>query len=237
MPVDVAVHPVDELARRFVRLVEDASARAIAERGAFSLAIPGGSAVEVLAPSLIPASIDWAKVSIFWVDERMVPPTDPESNFRAAKAAWLDRVPIEAERIHRMRGESPAAAGAAAEYASLLREQLGESPQLDLVLLGMGTDGHVASLFPGHRLLRTWDRDVAFLEDAPKPPPRRLTLTLKALTAARSLVVFAAGRAKAEAIETALGQDESELPVALATMGHAPVTFLLDPAAGSRLAL
>jgi len=235
MPIDVAIHQLDELARRFVRLVEEAGERAIAERDAFALAIPGGSAVELLGPSLIPASIDWAKVSVFWVDERMVPPGDADSNFRAARSAWLDQVPIPAERIHRMRGETPVAADAAAEYASVLRERLGEPARIDLVLLGMGSDGHVASLFPGHRLLRAWDRDVAVLDDAPKPPPRRMTLTLKALTAARRMVVFAAGRAKAEAIEDVLAKEESELPVALATLGSGPVTFLLDPAAASKL--
>jgi 6-phosphogluconolactonase len=98
----------------------------------------------------------------------------------------------------------------------------------------MGPDGHVASLFPGHRLLRAWDREVAVLDDAPKPPRSRMTLTFKALTAARRVVVFATGAAKAGAISDALSNDESELPVALATMGSAPVTFLLDPDAASK---
>jgi 6-phosphogluconolactonase len=101
--------------------------------------------------------------------------------------------------------------------------------------LGVGEDGHVASLFPGHRLLRAWDRDVAELDDAPKPPSRRTTLTLRALTAARRIVVFAAGPSKADALRDALGNDESELPVALATMGDGPVNFLLDPEAASKI--
>ena len=134
-----------------------------------------------------------------------------------------------------MHGEDPAPA-ASERYARLLREHLGEPARIDLVLLGSGEDGHVASLFPGHRLLRTWDRDVAALDDAPKPPARRTTLTLRALTAARRIVVFAAGMAKAGAVGDALGNDESELPVALATMGDGAVTFLLDPAAASKVA-
>jgi 6-phosphogluconolactonase len=235
MAADVTIQGVHELALGFVRLAEEASRRAIAERGTFSMAIPGGSAAEVLLPHLVPASIDWAKISVFWVDERMVPPDDADSNFRVARSAWLDRVPIPSDRIHRMRGEDPDPAEAAEAYSRLLQEQLGHRARIDMVLLGMGGDGHVASLFPGHRLLRTWDRDVAVLDDAPKPPMRRMTLTLRTLTAARHIVVFASGKAKAEAIQDVLGNEESELPVALATMGDTLVTFLLDPEAASKI--
>jgi 6-phosphogluconolactonase len=234
MSADVSIYPVQQLTERFARIAEEECRRAIAERGSFSIAVPGGSAAEVLLPSLVVASVDWPKVSVFWVDERMVPPDDVDSNFRLARAVWLEKVPIPPERIHRMPGEDEAPAARAA-YARVLREHLGEPARFDLVLLGVGSDGHVASLFPGHRLLRAWDRDVAILDDAPKPPPRRMTLTLKALTAARRIVVYATGAAKAGAIGAALGNDESELPVALATMGDSHVTFLLDPEAGSGL--
>jgi 6-phosphogluconolactonase len=134
-----------------------------------------------------------------------------------------------------MRGDDPLPGEAGAAYTRVLREKLGEPARIDLVLLGMGPDGHVASLFPGHRLLRAWDRDVAVLDDAPKPPLRRMTLTLRALTAARRVVVFATGAAKAAAIQEALRNEESELPVALATMGDGTVTFLLDSEAASKL--
>jgi 6-phosphogluconolactonase len=234
MPADVAIRPVEELVREFVKLVEDAAQRAIAERGSFSMAVPGGSAAEILLPALVGSSIDWAKVEVFWVDERMVPPGDVDSNFRLARAGWLDAVSIPAERIHRMLGEelSPVAEG---DYARVLGDRLGDPARIDLVLLGMGGDGHVASLFPGHRLLRAWDREVATLDDAPKPPAGRMTLTLKTLTAARTIVVFATGEAKADAIRDAIANEDSELPVALATMGDSAVTFLLDPAAASKL--
>ena len=234
MSADVFIHPVEELAGRFARLVEEAARAAIAERGSFSIAVPGGSAAGSLLPALVSAPIDWSKVSVFWVDERMVPPDDPESNFRLAAAIWLDKVPIPADRIHRMRGEDPSPTVGAA-YASDLHDALGEPARVDLVLLGVGPDGHVASLFPGHPLLRAWDRDVAVLDDAPKPPSRRMTLTLRALTAARKLVVFATGTGKAGAIAEALEHDESELPLALATMGDGSLTFLLDADAASKL--
>lgn len=234
MNADVATHPVEELAARFAELTEEAAREATARRGSFAIAIPGGSAAELLLPSLVTARIDWSKFSVFWVDERMVPPDQADSNFRIAKAAWLDFVPLPAERIHRMHGEDPVPVQAAANYARVLRAELGDPVVLDLVLLGVGPDGHVASLFPGHRLLRAWDREIAVLDDAPKPPRSRMTLTFKALTAARRIVVFAAGASKAGAIAEALSNEESELPIALATMGNAPVTFLLDPEAASK---
>lgn len=231
MPFDVAVGSIEELTAGFVRLVEEDSRRAIAARGSFSIAVPGGSAAEHLLPGLIGAPIDWPSVDVFFVDERMVPADDPDSNYRIARTAWLEHVPLPAECVHRIRGDEPVPVVAAADYARLLRERLGDPPGIDLVLLGMGLDGHVASLFPGHRLLRAWDRTVAALDDAPKPPPRRITLTLKTLTAARRIVVFAMGAAKSAAIKDVLRNEESDLPVALATMGDGPVTFLLDPAA------
>jgi len=235
MPADVVIQEVKELAQSFARLVEDAARHAIAQRGSFSMAVPGGSAAEVLLPALISASIDWSKVAVFWVDERMVPPDDADSNFRLAKKVWLDEVPIPAEQIHRMHGDAPLPGEAAAAYTRVLRQKLGEPAQIDLALLGIGPDGHVASLFPGHRLLRAWDRDVAVLNDAPKPPPRRMTLTLRAITAARKIVVYATGAAKADAIHDALRNEDSELPVSLATLGEAAVTFLLDSEAASKL--
>jgi len=234
MNAEVVVLPVEELAARFARLTEEAAREATGLRGSFSIAVPGGSAAEALLPALVSASIDGSTCSVFWVDERMVPPDHPDSNFRLAKDAWLDRAPVPVERIHRMHGEDPVPVQAAANYARSLRAELGDPVTLDLVLLGMGPDGHVASLFPGHRLLRAWDREVAVLDDAPKPPRGRMTLTLKALTAARRVVVFATGASKAAAIADALSNEESELPIALATMGAGAVTFLLDPEAASQ---
>lgn len=234
MNAEVVVGPVEQLAARFVQAAEDAAREAVAARGAFSIAIPGGSAAELLLPSLVTAPIDWSKCSVFWVDERMVPPDHADSNYRIAKAVWLDLIPLPAERIHRMHGEDPVPVQSAANYARLLRAELDDPVTLDLLLLGMGPDGHVASLFPGHRLLRAWDREVAVLDDAPKAPSSRMTLTLKALTAARRIVVFAAGASKAAAVADVLSNEESELPIALATMGTGPVTFLLDPEAASK---
>jgi 6-phosphogluconolactonase len=229
MPADVAIDSVEQLVARFASLTEGAARASLAERGAFSMAIPGGSAAELLLPGLVGSAIDWNRLSVFWVDERMVPPEDAESNFRVARTVWLDKVPLPPMRVHRMRGEDSDPAHAAADYAKLL------PAHLDFVLLGVGADGHVASLFPGHPLLRAWDRDVATLDDAPKPPARRMTLTLKTLTAARRIVVFATGSTKSAAIADAVRNEDSELPIALATLGNGPVAFLLDPEAAAGL--
>jgi len=235
MQASLEIAPIGSLPARFASLVESAARKAIGERGRFSIAVPGGSAAERLLPGLVPAAVDWQRVDVFWVDERAVPPDSAESNSRLARALWIDHVPVDTSRVHRMRGEDPDLDAAAAEYAGVLQTTLGDPPRIDVVLLGVGPDGHVASLFPGHRLLRTWDRYAAALADAPKPPPRRMTLTLPVLTAARQLVVFAAGDEKGGVIGEAFGDDESELPLALVTLGGAQVTFLLDPAAASKL--
>ncbi len=235
MPSEVVVEAVAELTARFVAIAEAAAREAIAARGVFTLAVPGGSAAEALLPPVAKAAIDWQRTHLFWVDERAVPPDSPQSNFHLAKGALIEAAKIPADHVHRMRAEDPNVDDAAAEYAAALAGAAGRPPALDLVLLGMGPDGHVASLFPGHALLRAWDRDVATLSDSPKDPPRRMTLTLRTLTAARRIVVFATGRSKAEAILNALGDVESDLPIALATMGDAPATFLLDQAAASGL--
>lgn len=230
----VEIAPVEQLAERFARLVESAARAAIADRGLFSMAVSGGSAAEKLLPRLVRASVTWRQVEVFWVDERAVAPEAEDSNFGLARRLWIDRVPLPVDRVHRMRGEDPDLPAAAAAYAEVLKSTLGDPPRLDLALLGVGPDGHVASLFPGHRLLGVTDRLVASLDDAPKPPPRRMTLTLPALTAARRIVVFAAGAAKRDVICEALGRVESVLPLALATGGGSPVTYLLDADAASK---
>ena len=187
------------------------------------MAIPGGSAAETLLPALVEAPIDWDRVSVFWVDERMVPPDDPDSNFRLAKEVWLDRIPVAPASVHRMTGDADGLRASSSPRDWTWRSS-GSAP--------------TATSPPSSRDIgcsRTWDRDVAVLDDAPKPPARRMTLTLRAIAASRRVVVFAAGPAKSAAIADALKNEDSELPVALVTLGDAPVSFLLDPAAAAGL--
>lgn len=228
----VVVDPPATLARVFATRFGIEARAAIAARGRFSCALPGGSVAEEFLPVLAAAPMDWGKVDFFWGDERAVGPDDPDSNFGLAKRLLLDRVPAQA---HRMPGEEADLEAAARVYAAQLAFVLGEPPRLDMVVLGVGPEGHVCSLFPGHPLLRVRDRLVAAITDSPKPPPRRLTFTLPALEQARLLVVAAFGAAKAEAIRAAVEDATSNLPVALALRAAPRALVLLDAAAAAQL--
>jgi 6-phosphogluconolactonase len=228
--VEIVVNEPDALAASFVARLEER----VRQAPRFALALPGGSAATVFGPPLRGAAIDWRRVHVFWIDERAVPPDHPESNYGIAWQLFLGQLPIDATHVHRMRGEAVDLEQAALEYEADLRRTLGDPLRLDLALLGVGPDGHVCSLFPGHPALEETTRLVIPIEDAPKPPPRRLTLTLPALTDT-SVVVAAFGDAKAAAIEEAIHNRESRLPLALAIREARDVLFLLDKGAASRL--
>lgn len=232
----VVVDKPDALARRLVERLEKGFRSALASRRRFALALPGGSVATTFFPALSAADVDWTQADFFWGDERAVAPDDPESNYRLARSLWLEPRHVPGTRIHRMRAEEADLDRAAADYAREMVGLLGEPPRLDVTLLGMGPDGHVCSLFPGHPLLREERRWVAAVLDSPKPPPRRLTLTMPVLAATDLVVVAAMGDAKAEALRGALDEPDSALPVAMAARGAKAAVFLLDEAAGRLLA-
>jgi 6-phosphogluconolactonase len=215
-------------------LLEDQAERARTGRGAFAIALPGGSVAAILFPDLARAQCDWSRVHFYWGDERAVPPDHPESNYGLARKLWLDPAGVPDGNVHRMPADAPDLMQAARAYQEEMDRALGGSA-LDIALLGVGPDGHVCSLFPGHPLLGERERRVAAIEDSPKPPPRRLTLTLPALWAADVLVVAALGEGKAEAMRDALQDPGCALPVALALRGARRALVLLDPAAAGRL--
>ena len=235
MPLETLVDKpsflAEALGARIVSLARDA----IAARGAFSMALPGGSVATTVFPVLARLPLDWTRIDFFWGDERAVPSDHPDSNYGLARSLWLDAAKVPAERVHRMEAEAPDPARAAAAYEALLVERAGRPPRLDLALLGVGPDGHVCSLFPGHPLLEERERWVAVIEDSPKPPPRRLTLTLPAVAAARLVVVAALGRGKAEVVREALEDPASRLPLALVARQASQAWFLLDPGAAALL--
>lgn len=231
MPPEVVVDTASRLAERLAERLAGEAAGAIAERGSFSLALTGGSLGPAFFPRLARVPLDWSRTDVFWADERAVPPASPDSNYRLARELWLEPASVPAARVHRMEGEAGDLAAAAAAYADELEQVLGSPPRLDLALLGVGADGHVCSLFPGHPLLREDRRWAAALEDAPKPPPGRLTLTLPTLAAARLVVVVALGAAKAPAVREALDRPGSALPLSQLTARAPRVLFLLDRAA------
>lgn len=203
---------------------------AVEERGGCALALSGGSTphpvYEQMALSPLRERIAWERLTIYFGDERCVPPDDTESNYRMADEALLSRVPILRAAIHRMPGERPDHDAAAEDYARLLPDAL------DVLLLGVGDDGHTASLFPRSDALREETRRVVAVR-GPAPPVRRLTITPPVIEAARTILVLASGKAKSAAIARALDGPwlPEEVPVQLARGG----TWLLDRAAASAL--
>ncbi len=235
MPPEVIVDEPSRLAEAAVRIVTAQQQRALADHGVFAIALAGGSAATALLPSLATAGLAWSRTEVFWADERAVPPQDPESNYGLARRLLLEPAAVPAERVHRMEAEAPDLERAAAAYANTLVRVLGTPTRLDLALLGAGPDGHVASLFPGHPTLREAERLALPIFDAPKPPPRRLTLTLPVLASAERVVVFAKGREKASAIRAALAEPASDLPIARLARAARAMTVLLDAEAASAL--
>jgi 6-phosphogluconolactonase len=186
---------------------------AIHARGTFHLALAGGSTPRAtyLALARRTHRADLSAWRAWFGDERCVPPEHEDSNWRMAHQAWLHT--LNAAEIERMRGEEQPA-DEARRYAARLVEQLGTPPRLDLVLLGLGTDGHTASLFPGSSTLAeaSW---VTVEGLAPKPPPTRLTLTLRTLNAAREVLFLVSGADKAAPLARALGQRPPACPAGL----------------------
>ncbi len=204
---------------RAARFVVDAAAGSIAERGRFRIALAGGSTPKALYRRLatpeFAAQIRWAAVEVFFGDERGVAPDHPDSNYAMAEEALLRRVPLDPARVHRMEGELDPA-----EAARRYEAVLGHVP-LDLALLGLGEDGHTASLFPGSPALSERDRWVAATVGT-KPPPRRITLTLAALDAARQIAFLVTGAGKAAILPRLvreLDEDAPTLPAALVRPG------------------
>jgi 6-phosphogluconolactonase len=229
-------------ARLVIRLVDAAAAR-----GSASVVLTGGGiGTAVLAElSVAPAAdaVDWRHLDVWWGDERFLPTGDPERNETAARDALLAKVDVDRERVHPLPGpdgpdgDDPEAA--AARYAAQLRaaaspEDHGEVPSFDVLLLGIGPEGHVASLFPGMPALYD-DRPVVAVRGAPKPPPTRLTMTLPAICAAREVWLIASGEEKAGAVQLALsGAGPVQVPAA-AARGRQRTLFLLDREAAGRL--
>jgi len=228
---DVVVGDLAAVRRRLAEDVTREAARAVSERGLFALAVPGGSVAREALPALVPVSFDWSRTHVFWVDERAVPRSDPASNLRAVSDAWLSRARAPEASVHPMPADAVDLVRAADDYDHEIRRVLGERPCLDYVILGVGPEGHVASLFPGHPALAETSRLATAVFDAPKPPPSRLTLTMPLLLAARRVVVMALDASKAPVIEEVLAADASTLPVSLVLRGGNRSLLLLDASA------
>jgi 6-phosphogluconolactonase len=213
---------------------------AVADSGRFTVALAGGNTPGTLYRLLAdPAAayrdeLPWARTHVFFGDERGVPPDDPRSNYGMAREALLARVALPPEHVHRIRGEGDPAESARA-YEEELRALLGAEPRFDLVLLGLGADGHTASLFPGSAALEETARLVA-TASAPGRGPGRITLTLRTLGAAARVVFLVSGASKAAAFARVVsaGAGAELLPAARVRPRDGTVLWLVDRAAAAR---
>lgn len=226
------------LVQRSLALVLAKLQEAIAARGQFTLALSGGSTPKPLYEALATQALPWDKIHIFWGDERYVPPDHPDSNEGMARKAWLDRVPIPAENIHPMPTDASDPAEAAQRYEQDLQRvfqlKAGEVPALDVILLGMGDDGHTASLFPHTEALQVRDRLITVGSKDGQP---RITFTAPLINQARCVIFMVAGTSKQAALAQVFSTtaDDAAYPSRL-VQPAGELWWLLDQAAGENFA-
>jgi len=227
----IVVADARALARRAAERIVELTRAAVAQRGSCSVALAGGSTpratYEVLASSALAAALPWPAIAWYFGDERAVPPDHPESNYRAASETLFAGRPTLLPSLHPMRADARDLAAAAREYAAGLPDPI------DLLLLGIGEDGHTASLFPGSSALA--ERAVrVVVVSGPKPPNPRMTVTPQVIERAREVLVLASGAGKADAVARALEgpSDPDAVPAQIARAG----TWIVDRAAARLLA-
>ncbi|AFM17211.1 6-phosphogluconolactonase [Mycolicibacterium chubuense NBB4] len=216
---------------------------AIEARGTASIVLTGGGTGIGLLKRVGErgGEVDWSKVHVFWGDERFVPHDDDERNDKQAREALLDHIDIPAANVHAIApsdGEFGDALDAAAEaYAQVLAEAGGGqlTPAFDVHLLGMGPEGHVNSLFPDSAAVKETERTVVGVTDSPKPPPRRITLTLPAVRRSREVWLVVSGEGKADAVAAAIGGAKPVDVPAAGAVGTDATVWLLDEQAASKL--
>lgn len=233
------------LARRAVEYLVEMAGEAVEAQGRARIAISGGStpkaAFELLADPNHPwrSRMPWEMLDVYWVDERCVPPDDAESNYRMTREALLDHVPLRPEQIHRMEGELEPGA-AAARYEQELRSGFridgAQSPRFDLVQLGIGNDGHTASLFPHTEAIHETNRLVV-ANRVPQKDASRITLTWPVINRARSVFFLVSGEEKAAVMKEVLTgpHDPERLPSQLIWPCSGILTLILDKAAAALL--
>jgi 6-phosphogluconolactonase len=241
----IVVRPsLEALSREAAARLQRLAAESIAAAGRFSVALSGGSTPLVLYRLLAEASfreaIDWSRVHLFWGDERFVPARDPDSNYGAAREAFVSRVPIPADNVHPILTDTADPETAAAQYEDTLRRFFslseGEMPRFDLILLGLGPEGHTASLFPGSAALDENKRPVVATY-VPKLAAWRVTLTPPVLRCARNVMFLVAGPDKATVLRGVFEgpYDPHSLPAQLVRPEKGNLTWLVDEAAASLL--
>jgi len=239
-PETVVLPDADVLATAVAeRLLERLSA-VQAEGRVPQIGLTGGTIAELIhrrLAELSPGSgVDWSRVVVWWGDERFVAPDSADRNALGARRAFLDAVGADPARIHEMAStaDAPDAEAGAAAYDLAVREH--GAGEFDVLMLGVGPDGHVASLFPGHRTLDVDDRVATWVDDSPKPPPQRITLTFEALNRSRSVWFLVSGGEKAGAVAAARATDGTvHVTPARGVAGREETVWFLDEPAASRL--
>lgn len=191
-----------------------------------SCALSGGNTALIFLPALRAANVDWSDITLFWGDERAVDVDDPESNYGLADRMLLSPLGARAPRAVRMPTELPLDQ-AAVKYDQVLTREL-NGRALDLAILGVGEDGHICSLFPGHPALLANDLRAVAVEDAPKPPRRRLSLTMRFVLQTRKIWVIALGTRKVHMLHTALSRKQRSTPLDLVIQQAKDVTVFTD---------
>uniref|UniRef100_A0A5B6ZUT5 Probable 6-phosphogluconolactonase n=1 Tax=Davidia involucrata TaxID=16924 RepID=A0A5B6ZUT5_DAVIN len=241
---------LDELRTDLADYIAELSEVSVKERGVFAIALSGGSLISLmgkLCEAPYNKTVDWAKWYIFWADERVVAKNHADSNYKLAKDGLLSKVPIVPSHVHSI-NDSLSAEKAANDYEFVIRQlvrtrvisvsDISDCPKFDLILLGMGADGHVASLFPNHSVLNEKDEWVTFITDSPKPPPERITFTLPVINSASNVAVVVTGSGKAEAVHLAIdavGPDCPSLPARMVQPTKGKLVWFLDNPAASKL--
>jgi 6-phosphogluconolactonase len=220
-----------------------AAEEAVEERGRFTIALSGGSTPKSLYNLLATNArfaLPWDRMFFFWSDERHVPPTDPDSNYRMANEAMLSKVPVPASNIFRVPAENPDATAAAGAYEQTLLQffalKPGQFPQFDLILLGLGPDGHTASLFPGTAGLNESSR-LVIANWVEKLKTNRITFTLPVLNVARCVAFLVSGTDKATVLKSVLEGDGpgEQYPAKLVRPANGKLIWFVDRAAASGL--
>ena len=232
----------DELSAFLSAHVIHLSAKAFAERGRFCVALSGGSLMDIISPLLgsnpLRDNVNWSTWHVFWADERWVPRNSPESNYGLAERRFFSCVSIPDEQIHAI-DDSLSPFETAQAYESTLEKvfqpRAGQVPRFDLILLGVGEDGHIASLFPSHPVLNETRRWVVPVVDAPKPPPIRITMTLPVINNTRNVVFVAAGPSKANILSKVFNPrvKQPELPAQLVNPLDGELQWFIDQAAAA----
>ncbi|MFR9724240.1 6-phosphogluconolactonase [Streptomyces sp. MS19] len=222
-------------ARLITRIVDAQTAR-----GSASVVLTGGrngnGVLAAVAASPARDAVDWGSLDLWWGDERFVPQDDPDRNHGQARAALLDAVPLDPDRVHPMpASDGPWGADAEAAAEAYAAELAAAPGPFDVLLLGVGPDTHVASLFPGLPGVRETERTVVAVHDAPKPPPTRVSLTLPTIRTAHEVWLLAAGEDKADAVATAFSEPGELRAPAAGAFGLSRTLWLVDVPAAAGL--